>query len=190
MGDWPELYSDDVAAVLALVEELTPAQLEMVVPATPGWTVRQVLAHLAGGAADHVAGRTDGAPGPGWTGRHVAERAGHPVEDLVRELRSHEDGVRDLVADPSRQGIVWDVAVHHADLHEALGLGATDPRSWQPVLAAVRPAGDWSAVGEYELFRGRFSRRSQAQLAAWPVPAEQIDELGVFGPREDDQPIP
>jgi uncharacterized protein (TIGR03083 family) len=48
-------------------------------------------------------------------------------------------------------------------------------------------------VDGYELLRGMFSRRSQRQIAGWdwaPAPAERMQRLGVFGPREDDQPIP
>ena len=47
-------------------------------------------------------------------------------------------------------------------------------------------------VDPYELFRALFSRRSRAQMQAWglPLSAEQLDELCIFGPREDDQPVP
>lgn len=38
-------------------------------------------------------GRTDGAPGPEWTGRQVSERAGLRVADVVAELESHVDAV-------------------------------------------------------------------------------------------------
>jgi uncharacterized protein (TIGR03083 family) len=197
MTDWGSLYRDNVTAVAALAGELTDDQLAAPVPGTPAWTVRDVLGHLAGGPADVVTGRTDGAPGPEWTARHVAERIGFPVAELVEEMRSHQDAIAESTVDNPRPAIVWDIAVHHADLHEALGLGPLPDRLWEPVLAAVAPmrfgtAGVPADVDPYELFRAIFSRRSRAQMQAWglPLSAEQLDELCIFGPREDDQPVP
>ncbi len=92
---------------------------------------------------------------------------------------------------------MWDIAVHHADLHEALGLGLMPDRLWAPVLAGVAPmqlgtAGLPEDVDHYELFRALFSRRSRTQMQTWglPLSPEQLDELCLFGPREDDQPVP
>jgi len=48
-------------------------------------------------------------------------------------------------------------------------------------------------VGPYELYRGLFSRRSRAQMRAWAWSGDAeryVDRLPVFGPRDDDQPIP
>jgi len=49
-----------------------------------------------------------------------------------------------------------------------------------------------AAVPDYELFRAFFSRRSRAQTAAWNTGLDQetLDGLGIFGPRDDDQPVP
>lgn len=197
MTDWGALDRDNVAAVAALAGVLTDEQLGVPVPGTHAWTVHDVLAHLAGGPADAVTGRMDGAPGPEWTARHVGERCELPVADLVEEMRTHEDAVAASTADNPRPAIVWDIAVHHADLPEALGLGQLPERLWSPVLAGVAPmkfgtAGVPEDVDPYELFRAIFSRRSRTQMQArWlPLPAEQLDELCLFGPREDDQPVP
>ena len=47
-------------------------------------------------------------------------------------------------------------------------------------------------IDGYELFRALFSRRSRVQMQAWglPLSPDQLDELCIFGPREDDQPVP
>ncbi len=47
-------------------------------------------------------------------------------------------------------------------------------------------------VDDYELFRAVFSRRSRSQMQAWGLSRspEQLDGLCIFGPREDDQPVP
>ena len=42
-----DLYDACLAEVDRLAADLTPGQLTTRVPATPGWTVHQVLAHLA-----------------------------------------------------------------------------------------------------------------------------------------------
>jgi hypothetical protein len=194
MTDWGDLYREHVAAVSAMAQTLTEEQLVATVPGTPAWTVHEVLAHLAGTASDSVTGRMDGAPGPEWTSRHVSERADLPVAELVAELQSHEDAVVESVVDNPRPALVWNLAVHHADLHEALGLPRMPDRLWLPVAEALAPrAGAVAdAVPPYELFRGLFSRRSRAQMQAWGtgLTAEELDDLCIFGPREDDQPLP
>jgi len=194
MTDWGALYRQHVAAVSALAAELTEEQLATLVPATPAWTVREVLAHLAGGASDAVTGRMDGAPSPEWTSRHVNERVHLPVAELVAELQSHQDALAAAVADNPRPALVWDIAVHHTDLHEALGLPRMPEPLWLPVadVLARRSPDLAGSVLPYELFRGAFSRRSREQMLGWgtDLTADELDEICIFGPREDDQPIP
>ena len=48
MTDWAQLYQDNVAAVTALATDLDDDELATTVPATPAWTVRDVIAHMAG----------------------------------------------------------------------------------------------------------------------------------------------
>jgi hypothetical protein len=68
---------------------------------------------------------------------------------------------------------------------------------WLPVVDAVRPslgenAAVFAGVSDYELFRAFFSRRSRAQTAAWGTGLDQetLDGICIFGPRDDDQPVP
>ncbi|MCW2816318.1 MAG: hypothetical protein JWN84_3773 [Nocardioides sp.] len=193
MTDWGTLYRDHVTAVGALAGDLTDAQLASTVPATPGWTVHDVLAHLAGGGADVVTGRLDGVPGPEWTLRHVNERAPLPVADLVDELTTNADAVAATTVDNPRPAIVWDLAVHHADLHEALGHGRLPTHLWLPVVDELAPARAPALIGTvepYELFRALFSRRSRDQMRAWGLDDDAIEVVCIFGPREDDQPVP
>jgi uncharacterized protein (TIGR03083 family) len=197
MTDWGALYRDHVARVAALAEGLSDDQLHQHVPGSPAWTVADVLAHLAGGPSDAVTGRMDGAPSPEWSARHVSERHGLPIAELVAEMRDNQDAIAESTAASPRPAIVWDIVVHHADLHEALDLGVPPEPLWTPVLAAVAPmtfgaAGLPEGVDHYELFRAAFSRRSRTQMQAWglPLSSEQLDEICIFGPREDDQPVP
>jgi uncharacterized protein (TIGR03083 family) len=197
MTDWAELYRANVDAVTSLAEGLDEDQLATRVPATPEWTVREVLAHLAGSPSDALSGRMDGAPGPEWTSRHVAERAERSTAELVAEIRGLVDDVVLTLEGNDRPALVWNVAVHHADLHEALGKGRPPTEMWQPVVDAMRPslaesAPAFAEVPDYELFRAFFSRRSRSQTAAWDTGLDQetLDGLSIFGPRDDDQPVP
>lgn len=190
---WAAFYGDRLDDLVALLETRDPDPAAPV-PATPAWTVRDVVAHLAGVGADMVAGRLDGAPGDAWTARQVAERSDRSLPDLVAELRSIRD---EAVAAVAARGVAppaFDSAVHLADLHEALGLPAPDPTAWAPILEAVadRVAPLRGTVPDYELFRAAFSRRSRAQLQALAphFTPEEIELVGVFGTREDDQPVP
>jgi hypothetical protein len=156
-----------------------------------------VLAHLAGSPADALSGRMDGAPGPEWTARHVSERSDRSRDELVVEIRGVVDGVVASIEGNDRPALVWNVAVHHADLHEALDKGIPPEHMWQPVVDAMRPslaenADAFAGVSDYELFRAFFSRRSRAQVASWGTGLDQgtLDGIAIFGPRDDDQPIP
>src|ERR1700710_2695163 len=116
MTDWADVYRSNVDAVTALAEGLTAEQLSLRVPATPDWDVHDVLAHLAGTPTDALSDRMDGAPSAEWTGRHVGERSARSVDELVTEIRgSVEDVVATLDGNDS-PGLVWNAAVHHADL--------------------------------------------------------------------------
>jgi uncharacterized protein (TIGR03083 family) len=200
MTDWARLYRANAEALAELAQGLAEEQCRVHVPATPAWTVHDLYAHLAGGPADALTGRMDGAPGPEWTARHVAERAPLPLADLVAELLGNVDAVAASVDGNPTPALVWDIAVHHTDLHEALGLGRAPEELWQPVLDELQPRmlgrladGVTVDAPAYELFRGLFSRRSRRQMRAWFVPVpddDELDALTVFGPRPDDQPQP
>src|SRR5215472_4100037 len=55
------------------------------VPACPGWSVRDVVAHVVGIAEDVVAGRLSGPPDDEWTAVQVAERRDKSMADLVHD---------------------------------------------------------------------------------------------------------
>ncbi len=195
MTDFGALYREHVADLGAMADDLSDEQLAVVVPATPAWTVREVLCHMAGGAHDQLTDRMDGAPSPEWTARHVGERVDRPVSEVIGELQSNQDSVAASLDGSPFPAAAFDISVHHADLHEALGKPRLADRLWLPVLDAMRPRLDpslFEAVSDYEVYRGVFSRRSRAQMQAWgtTLSADELDGLTVFGPREDDQPIP
>jgi uncharacterized protein (TIGR03083 family) len=212
------IYDDARRRVCALAAGLSEEQLASPVPATPDWTARQLVAHLVGVASDLVHGRRDGAGGPAWTSRQVAEREGRALDELVDEWAQDGPGVRDLIAQRRLPlQVVHDVLTHEADLREAFGLGrlpadivdAVLPKAAGPVVQGagalvVRAGGrEWCGgdaapdatltADPYELYRGMISRRSRAQMLAWDWTGDAecfVDRMPAFGPRHDDQPVP
>jgi uncharacterized protein (TIGR03083 family) len=190
-------YRQARARVSDLARALSPDQLQMSVPATPAWTIHQVLAHLAGGAADAANDRLDGAPGARWSQRHVDERRHQPVGELLAEWEQVAPQIESTLTEEMmlRPNIVADTLCHESDLREALGLAPMAREHWQPFLDVMmqyltytlRGAttviirdehGEQWTCGDgepttllradgYELLRASYSRRSQRQIAAW-----------------------
>jgi uncharacterized protein (TIGR03083 family) len=206
--------------VCALATTMPAEQLSATLPATPLWSGRDLLAHLVGVSVDVLAGNMEGAVTPPWTAAQIERRKDRSVPQLVAEWDESGPRIESMIADRSTQlQMVHDVLVHEGDLREAHGLGSPPESDVAAMLAvfgkllarihAERPGGvllraggkQWRLGAEpaasvevepHELYRGLFSRRSRAQLRAWPWqgdPGEFVDLLPVFGPREDDQPV-
>lgn len=121
--DLVQLYRDAQARVVELVGTLSPPTLATPVPATPLWTVEQLVAHLTGVCADMVDGRTEGAATEPWTSRHVAERAGQPLHEVVAEWQARTPALLEMLSTPGRvDASAFDVLTHEHDLRGALGI--------------------------------------------------------------------
>jgi uncharacterized protein (TIGR03083 family) len=118
--------------VIELVTGLDDRQLRTPVPATPKWTVHELLAHLVGGAVDAANGRVDGAPGEQWTARHVAERRSASLDTLLAEWDRVGATIEAGLAGQRFTGpnIAADLICHEADLHETFGWGRVDRAHW------------------------------------------------------------
>lgn len=219
------VYREGRRRISDLVIALTDCQLILPVPATPEWTVHDLLCHLVGGAADIASGRVDNAGKEHWTARHVAERQGRSVDQLLTEWAHVSPTVEKSLKGQRFTGpsLAPDLICHEADLRETLKLAPADREYWHDpflevmmlrldqrlqnvmtVLVADEHGQQWQCgsgdtttrlhTDGYELLRAMFSRRSRKQIAAWnwtPIPTgDVIDCFGVFGPRDDDQPIP
>jgi uncharacterized protein (TIGR03083 family) len=179
-----EVYRAGAARFMEVVRGLDDDSLRRAVPACPGWSVHDLLAHLAGSSTDHVEGRTEGAATSPWTARQVAARRS-PEGALLEEWARNVEAVASLCDSPAPNP-AWDVAVHLDDLREALG-HPPGPRDegWGDVLTAAlafwgRRSGATASVAEdgpdpgtttwhvataYGLWRALFSRRDRADLA-------------------------
>ncbi|BBX85538.1 hypothetical protein MAUB_34110 [Mycolicibacterium aubagnense] len=190
-------YRDARQRIGALARELSAEQLRTPVPATPDWTVHDVLAHLVGGAADVATGRLDGAGTDQWTRRHLQERRHRPIDDLMAEWDRAGPAVEATLTSAKLTGpnLAADAICHESDLREALSLGRVEREHWQPFLETMMrltrlrarhsPAllieddrgQQWHCgsgeptrvvrVDGYELLRAAYSRRSRRQIAAW-----------------------
>lgn len=83
--DAADLYAHTRERFVAEAKGLDPS---LAVPACPGWTVRDVVAHLVGLAADVTTGRLDGYAGAAWTAQQVSERSGSTMAELFEEWES------------------------------------------------------------------------------------------------------
>jgi uncharacterized protein (TIGR03083 family) len=103
------------------------------VPTCPGWTVKDVIAHLAGFFTAYRSGNPREAFGPEWGDREVKAREGRSLQECLTEWR-------DLVTQPgdvfeSRFGpvAVADVLAHEQDIRTAVHKpGARDDENIVP----------------------------------------------------------
>jgi len=171
----------------------------LVVPATPAWSVHDVVAHVAGVARDAVNGNMVGAPGNEWTEAQVSRSVTVSIDELVEQWNI--DGlILDEVFSGATDGMlvagVLDVHTHEADLRHALGLpfrAPADVLGWaaqrlrrgffEAVEAAGLPEVDVAAT-DAEWFRGRFGRRTGDEVRnyVWSAdPTPYLDTWFVFG---------
>jgi uncharacterized protein (TIGR03083 family) len=136
-----------------LVRHLDDAQLATAVPATPAWSVHDVVAHLVGITADVNAGNLDGIGSDPWTAAQVGARADTPIAVLLDEWSTaapqFEAGLT-AIGGLLAAGAVADIWNHEQDIRGALGVeGGRDPEAEKLAIegyAALR-AGTLDAAG-------------------------------------------
>jgi uncharacterized protein (TIGR03083 family) len=122
------------------ITELLAVDPEAQVPATPGWSVRDVVAHLSGLAADWAGHNLDAYASAEWTDAQVQARAGRSVGSLAAEWAHRAEDLESILRDPVGSGIpeplitafgpvpaiawpdviVTDLAIHEHDIRGAL----------------------------------------------------------------------
>lgn len=206
------LYQQTLDRIIELVSA-SGASADAAVAACPGWSVRDVLAHMAGVAQDWAAGRPAAPPTDAQTAAQVARFDGRGVDDILRAWGEAAAEMPRL----AREGIappLGDIVVHEHDIRDALGRpGVRDSAAVQsvsdqllrmletpvPVRVIVEdgeyrcgPDGDPAVdlkTTRFESIRWRTGRRSRSQMAAmaWSGdPAPVLEHLYLFGPATAD----
>ncbi|HEY7873941.1 MAG TPA: maleylpyruvate isomerase family mycothiol-dependent enzyme [Actinomycetota bacterium] len=121
--DLSAAYKETRERIVALVSA-PGVDLGAPVPATPEWTIKDVVGHLAGVCADILDGNLDGVTTPPWTAVQVEKRKEASLEEVVEEWAEASAKVEPIIpAFPGRSGpqFVGDVVTHEHDLRAALG---------------------------------------------------------------------
>ena len=120
------LYESKRLELVELARGLPLVDLDRLVPATPGWTVHDVVAHVVGITADLNAQRFGSGDADEWTAAQVRARRDRTLDELVeewdREATVFEDGLR-LFGYELGSHYVADLLQHTADIHHAVGSG-------------------------------------------------------------------
>ena len=208
------LYQETSERIIALVTGLDDAAWSTAVAACPGWSVRDVVAHVAAVAEDWVSGRLAGPPTDEETAAQIARFGGCDVAEI---LAAWTDAAAQLDHMAETAGVkppLGDIVVHEHDVRGAIGRsGARDSAAvWHTsdlLLAALRTSVPLRVMVEdaeyrsgpndraeillrttrFEALRWRTGRRSRAQLAAmdWSGdPTPVLDHLYMFGPADTD----
>lgn len=115
-------------------ELLTEDVAEVPVPTTPGWTVKDLIAHQSGFftafAAEGPAGFSEG-----WEDRQVEQRRDKSFAECLAEWGALVEEPGDLFESPLGRIAVADVLAHEQDIRNALGKpGARDDENIVPSI--------------------------------------------------------
>lgn len=127
-------YQETRERITTLVRELDESQAGIQVPSTPGWTIKDVAAHLSGLVVDWTNGNTENYGADEWTARQVEERRTLSLDEVLEEWSAHAPGFEAMLDDPDANVpahipfiTVADIAIHEHDIRGALGRpGARD----------------------------------------------------------------
>ena len=138
--DGGELYDAVRARLSDLLRASPPVRLDELVPATPAWRVRDVLAHVVGIAADLNAGRLPSGDAEQWTAEQVAARGDRTLDEVLGEWEAEagpfEDGLR-LFGYEFGAHFTADLLQHESDVRGLLGAPIV------PADDALRAGLDW-----------------------------------------------
>jgi uncharacterized protein (TIGR03083 family) len=184
---------------VAFARDLSADDWAAPVPCCPGWTVRDVLSHVAGIPDDVFAGRIDGvATGP-WTAAQVERNRSLAVDDLLARWDEQSAAFATLMQSIGQDRPPIDCQAHEHDIRHALGRPGNRDNdiivgAAAEMLDKLREQGvELRGATPFEVFRSRLGRRSRSQLDDydWVGEPDAVaavrDAWFAFGPAE--QPI-
>jgi uncharacterized protein (TIGR03083 family) len=182
-----------------LARDLSADDWAAPVPCCPGWTVRDVLSHVAGIPDDVFAGRIDGVATDPWTAAQVERNRSLAVDDLLARWDEQSVPFAALMQQIEQDRPPIDCHAHEHDIRHALGRpGDRDSdiivSAAAEMLDKLREQGvELRGATPFEVFRSRLGRRSRSQLDDydWVGEPDAVaavrDAWFAFGPAE--QPI-
>jgi hypothetical protein len=132
-------YRDTCARLLELGRTLGEEQGRMTVPATPEWTVKDAYSHLAGAAADLLAGNLEGVTTDPWTEAQVLARRDMNLTEVLDEMESLGEAMESVIesfGDAMDIRLFIDQWTHEQDIRATVGVaGGVD----SPIVAKASP---------------------------------------------------
>jgi len=123
-------YGKTRRRILDLVQDLDAEAADAPVPACPGWSIHDVIAHVTGNCTSIITGEFADAAKPEWTAQQVEARKHMTLADVLAEWDATAPQIAAIIDDfPGRTGtqVLGDLTVHEHDLRGALGRpGARD----------------------------------------------------------------
>ena len=128
MSELGDLYRATRERVSALVGDLDDAQAALPVPATPAWSVRDVIAHLSGLVIDWIEGRADNYGTDAWTAAQVDARRYLSLTEILDEWSTAAPKLEPLMDQAPQNGLpdfmpylaIGDLATHEHDIRGTL----------------------------------------------------------------------
>jgi uncharacterized protein (TIGR03083 family) len=199
-------YRELRVRVSEVIRQADASDLNGPAPATPGWRVHDVVAHLVGVSDDVVNGRLDGIATDPWTQAQVDKRSELDTADLLAEWEENGPAFEAMLAGVPAEiagQAIFDAATHEHDLRHAIGApGARESDAislaWEWIVdARTRQGGralcfvtegdeQVSGTGEvvarveaprFELFRAVAGRRAAEEVALYKWDPEPEPEL-------------
>lgn len=121
--DAAAIYAAERRALIDLVRHAGPEAAGTTVPASPAWTVKDVLAHLAGIADDTLAGRLEGLGTDPWTAAQVDARRDRSLDEVIAEWEQRGTEFEGLIAQMPPHvaaATMGDLTTHAHDVRAAL----------------------------------------------------------------------
>lgn len=122
--DFGAIYAETRERVGDLASGLSKDELDLEVPATSGWRVRDAVAHLVGVAVDLRAGNMPHGTGEEWTAAQVEARRNASLTEVLNEWSEVAPGLEAAIAaaGTAMGFLIADVASHEQDIRAAVRL--------------------------------------------------------------------
>ena len=174
-----DAYTELRARVTELMQSLSLAQAQAVVPHCPQWTVKDCLAHMVGVPEDVINGQMDGVATEAWTDRQVQRHTNDSVDDLLAVWETNAPVFAKIlpnIPQPVLSQFMFDQTTHEHDIRKAVGQpGARDTLAVAVGEGFIRnslaqqsdPAIAQLAAHKltgFEFLRSLSGRRSRAQI--------------------------